>query len=78
MENLELLIRDIIALPEKKRNREYLSKMKRKWAKKWGKKKVPTNISLFKTYQSLLAQGEIQQNTEIENLLRKRSVRSMS
>ena len=78
MENLESLIFDIIQLPEKKRTREYVLRMKRQWAKKEKVNNVPTNIALFKTYQSLIAQGKIEQNNDIENLLRKRSVRSGS
>ena len=78
MKKLESLIFDIIALPHKKRDREHLLKMKRQWAKEHGEKNVPTNISLFKTYQSLLSQKRISEDKEIENLLKKRSVRSLS
>ena len=78
MKNIESLIIEITKLPVKKRNRKHISVMKRKRAKEQEGRDLPTNIALFKTYQSLIAQGKITQSNEIENLLRKRSIRSMS
>ncbi|USN54712.1 MAG: radical SAM protein [Candidatus Peribacteria bacterium] len=52
--------------------------MKRAWCKEQETAQMPTNIQLLQTYQHMVEQGQIAQDEEIENLLRKRSVRSMS
>jgi len=78
MPDLSQLILDITQLPPTRRDREQVSVMKRKWAKERKEKDVPTNMMLFKTYQALVAEAKIIKDTEIEGLLRKRTIRSES
>ncbi len=56
---------------------EALSALKRTFSRK-NKVILPTNIILLKEYNSMVKNGQIKQNTEMENLLRVRRVRSQS
>ena len=68
---IEQIIKDKITAPEK------LDALKRKISKEH---KVPnfSNISLLKSYHNLLKNKTIKKNQNLENLLRKRKIRSLS
>ncbi len=75
MNALELTIRELIK--NKAETLSDLSLVKRKMAKKC-KISSPSNVELLKAYQKLLKKKSIKKNEILENLLRKRKIRSLS
>jgi elongator complex protein 3 len=75
MDILESTIKELVNLPAK--TAEDLGLIKRRVAKKYGAP-CPTNISLLKIYHKLAQNKSIKPSAEIERLLVKRPVRSLS
>ncbi len=78
MHPLTTLIYTIQSLPESDRSREHLVKLKRQWSKNNNQKKVPTNLQVLKTYYGMKSTWDIEEMDWVEQLLKKRSVRSES
>ncbi len=74
----ELILQIITQNSEQKLNLDDLKDIKRDFAKKQKLPDIPTNIKLLRAYHELLSDKKIQKNIEIENLLKKRAVRSES
>jgi elongator complex protein 3 len=71
----EILIKDL--LKSRVKTEADLAFFKRKLAKRY-KIPCPSNIRLLKAYHNLLKIGRIKKNEKLENLLRKRKIRSLS
>jgi len=79
MQSYNDLILKIIELNTKQKlTIDDLKTIKRDFAKQNKLSDIPTNIKLLRTYHQLIKQKQIQKNIEIENLLKKRSIRSES
>ncbi|MCZ2846011.1 MAG: hypothetical protein O2U61_05880, partial [Candidatus Bathyarchaeota archaeon] len=72
---LEIILKK--TLEKKVSTEKELSAVKR-WASKRFKISPPSNIDLIKVYHKLLKKGKIQDNKNLEKLLKKRKVRSLS
>ena len=57
---------------------EKLKELKKQFSQTNKLKDLPTNITLLQTYRELLTQNKIEANKEVEQLLKKRSIRSES
>lgn len=57
---------------------EKLKELKKNFSQINKLKDLPSNISLIQTYRELVAQQKIEANKEVENILKKRSIRSQS
>jgi len=57
---------------------EELKDSQRAFAKNHQMKTLPSKTQILQTYFSLLGQGKIEKNTDFEQLLKKRAIRSMS
>ncbi len=64
--------------PKQKRTLEYLKQLKRDFAKQQKRKDLPSNIELLQTYRDLVKKNILSPDTHLEQLLRKRSIRSES
>ncbi|OQY37642.1 MAG: hypothetical protein B6229_08110 [Spirochaetaceae bacterium 4572_7] len=79
MDLYQKLILDIIELNTKQKlNIEDLKAIKRDFAKENKLSDIPTNIKLIRAYQQLVQASHIPKSVEIENLLKKRAIRSQS
>lgn len=79
MDVYQKLILDIIVLNTKQKlTIEDLKAIKREFAKKNKLSDIPTNIKLIRAYQQLLQSSKIEKDLAIENLLKKRAIRSQS
>lgn len=78
MRHLDQLVLALHHLPPADRDREEVKTLKRSWAKEQGSSRVPSNIQILKTYHGMVERGEIDADRQIEQLLRKRSIRSKS
>lgn len=74
----ELILQIIAQNNEQKLTLDDLKDIKREFAKKEKLPDIPTNIKLLRAYHELLSDKKISKNIEIENLLKKRAVRSQS
>lgn len=74
----ELILQIIAQNGEQKLTLDDLKDIKRDFAKKEKLPDIPTNIKLLRAYHELLSDKKISKNIEIENLLKKRAVRSQS
>jgi elongator complex protein 3 len=75
MKTLEIITRQLIK--SKPETREKLADLKRQIAGKF-KLAPPLSADIFKIYQKLLRQKKIKRNEQLESLLRKRAVRTIS
>jgi len=75
MSPLEEIIKK--CLKEKVKTEKKLADIKR-WAASVFKISFPSNVKLFEVYQKMLKKGKIKRNLELELLLRKRKIRSLS
>jgi len=75
MNILEKIVKNL--LKEKNLTREKIASIKRKIAGAV-KSASPLNAALLKVYQKLLKQGKIKQNKQLELLLKKREIRTLS
>jgi len=57
---------------------EDLKDLQRAFAKEHNMKSLPSKSQILQTYFSLLKQGEIDKNPDLEQLLKKRAIRSLS
>ncbi|MDP2670041.1 MAG: hypothetical protein Q8O99_03480 [bacterium] len=78
MAELSTLVTDILSLPPAARTPEQVIIAKRKYAKEGKLAELPTNVHILKTYKQLVEQGTVEQQSRIEQLLKKRAIRSMS
>lgn len=76
--NLENLLDQIIALPKSDLTADNVKSLKRQFSKENNLKDLPTNIQLLKLYNNFVKQWKISKSTDIENVLKKRAIRSMS
>lgn len=75
---LESLIHTLINIPEAECSRDVFVKAKRARAKTNAQPNVPTNIQVLKTYMAMVARWDLAKTPHIEQLLKKRSIRSAS
>jgi elongator complex protein 3 len=78
MEHIDLLVKQLLDLPAAARTPEQIILSKRSFCKTYKHADMPTNVSILKTYKHLVAQGAIEKAGRLEQLLKKRSVRSES
>jgi len=79
MNEYQNLVIDIIELnSQKKLTLDDFKNIKREFSKKHKLSDIPTNIKLLRTYHQLLKEKTISKNIQIENLFKKRSIRSES
>ena len=79
MQSYHNLILKIIELNTKQKlTIDDLKIIKREFSKKNKLSDIPTNIKLIRTYHQLVKDKKIEKNIEIENLFKKRAVRSQS
>ncbi len=75
MDTLEKIVKNLLS--EKNLTREKIASAKRKIAGAV-KSASPLNAALFRVYQKLLKQGKIKQNKNLELMLKKREIRTLS
>lgn len=78
MSPLDTLVHDLLSLPATWRTQEQLILLKRKYAKEQKSPDILTNMQIFKTYNQLVQEWKAEKQPWLENLLKKRSVRSES
>jgi histone acetyltransferase (RNA polymerase elongator complex component)/very-short-patch-repair endonuclease len=79
MNEYQNLVIDIIELNSKNQlTLDDFKNIKREFSKKHKLSDIPTNIKLLRVYHQLLKEKKILKNIEIENLFKKRSIRSES
>jgi len=78
MEHLNLLVDQLLALPPAARTPEQVILSKRAFSKVQRLPDLPTNVSILKTYKHMIQEGVIEKAGRLEQLLKKRSIRSMS
>lgn len=76
--DLTAIIHHLLSVPEAELNFSMLRTLKINYAKTSKSNKVITNAELTKIYLSLLHSGQIPKSLPLEQLLRKRSIRSQS
>lgn len=74
----ESFVREIVAMDEDELSLDILKRLKRDFSRDKKLSAVPSNIQLLRAYHSLLKQNQITPRADIEQLLTKRPVRSMS
>ena len=72
------LILTLIKTPKEELTLDFLKKAKRAYASAKKMSTVPSNIQLLRSYHELLKSGEIEKMESLENVMKKRPVRSMS
>lgn len=77
---VEMLFDSIILSLIKKKNltKKDVDEAKRMFASEHKRATIPSNSKLIRTYRKLLATGKIQAHHELERILTKRAVRSLS
>lgn len=75
---LKNIIIELNNLSSEELTSDNLKKIKRKYCKDNKISRIPTNIQILWEYRKMLKSSEIQKNEYIENILRKRSIRSES
>lgn len=78
MQNYKELIQKLIDTPKDKLNLELFVDYKRSFSRKYKLKDLPSNIAILKTYREMLNENIIEKNTELEQFLKKRKIRSAS
>lgn len=78
MEQLNLLVITLLDLPSASRTHEQMILCKRAFCKEQKLADMPTNVAILKTYKHMVQQQEIEPQRRLEQLLKKRSIRSMS
>ena len=77
-EKLESLIQELAHTNADHLSKDFLLLQKRKFAKFHKLSEVPSNTQLIRVYQDLVRDGSLETNKPLEQLLRKRSIRSES
>lgn len=77
-ETLKSLIQELANTDADHLSKDFLLLQKRKFAKAHKLAEVPSNTQLIRVYQECLREGEVQPNKPLEQLLRKRAIRSES
>jgi DNA/RNA-binding domain of Phe-tRNA-synthetase-like protein len=75
---MEKIILQLIQTKPQDRNLDLLTELKRDFAKKNNLPDLPSNIQLLQQYYTLLKAKKITKDPQIEQLLKKRAVRSSS
>ncbi|MFA7298366.1 MAG: tRNA uridine(34) 5-carboxymethylaminomethyl modification radical SAM/GNAT enzyme Elp3 [Candidatus Absconditabacterales bacterium] len=75
---MKKIILQLIKTNPKKRNLDLLTSFKRDFAKTEKLADIPSNIQLLQAYYELLKAGKITKDPQIEQLLKKRGIRSQS
>lgn len=78
MQNYQELIYKLIDTPKDKLNIDLFVDYKRDFARKYKMKDLPSNIALLKVYREMIDKKLIKKNSELEQFLRKRKIRSAS
>lgn len=76
--NLEELVIKIYNLPLNQLNADTIKQYKRQYSKDNKLANLPTNIQIIKVYNDLVKSRTIKRFLEFENIIRKRSIRSLS
>jgi hypothetical protein len=72
------IILQLIHTPKKDRNLDLLTDLKRDFSKTHNLPDLPSNIQLLQHYYTLLKAKKITKDPQIEQLLKKRAIRSSS
>lgn len=75
---LETLLNQILNLSKEELTSDNIRKLKRDFSKQNKLTDLPTNIQLLKIYKKFISDWKIEKNIKLENLLKKRAIRSMS
>ncbi|MEI6774313.1 MAG: hypothetical protein WCL18_06035 [bacterium] len=75
---MEKIILQLIKTKAQNRNLELLTHIKRDFSKTNNLSDLPSNIQLLQSYYILLKAKKISKDTQIEQLLKKRAIRSQS
>lgn len=75
---MKKIILQLVKTKEKDRNLELLTRLKRDFARTEKLKDIPSNIQLLQAYYELLKAKKITKDPQIEQLLKKRGIRSES
>ena len=75
---MEKIILQLIASKAQDRNLELLTTLKRDFSRINNLSDLPSNIQLLQAYYTLLKSKKITKDTQIEQLLKKRAIRSQS
>jgi elongator complex protein 3 len=75
---MKKIILQLIETKDKERNLDLLTRLKRDFARTEKLKDIPSNIQLLQAYYELLKAKKIKKDSQIEQLLKKRAIRSQS
>ncbi len=75
---MKKIILQLVKTNPKKRNLDLLTSLKRDFARTKKLKDIPSNIQLLQAYYELIKVNEITKDPQIEQLLKKRAIRSQS
>ena len=75
---MESIILKLIHTQKKDRNLDLLTSLKRDFARTKKLKDIPSNIQLLQAYHELIKEKKIDKDPQIEQLLKKRAIRSES
>jgi histone acetyltransferase (RNA polymerase elongator complex component) len=75
---MEQIILQLIQTQSQDRNLDLLTHLKRDFSKKHNLPNLPSNIQLLQAYYTLLKAKKIIKDPQIEQLLKKRAIRSSS
>jgi hypothetical protein len=75
---MEKIILQLIKIQPQKRNLDVLTSLKRDFSKENNLPDLPSNIQLLQNYYTLLKAKKISKDPQIEQLLKKRGIRSES
>ena len=75
---MKTIILQLVATKSTDRNLDLLTSFKRDFARSKKLKDIPSNIQLLQAYYELLKEKKITKDPQIEQLLKKRAIRSES
>ncbi|MFZ2150688.1 MAG: radical SAM protein [Candidatus Absconditicoccaceae bacterium] len=78
MQNYSELVQQLIDTPKNKLGLELFVDYKRNFARKYKMKDLPSNIDILRSYREMIDKRYIKKNTELEQFLKKRKIRSAS
>jgi len=78
MQNYSELVQQLIDTPKDKLSLELFVDYKRNFARKYKMKDLPSNIDILRSYREMIDKKYIKKNTELEQFLKKRKIRSAS
>lgn len=75
---MKTIILQLVTTKSQDRNLDLLTSLKRDFARAQKLKNIPSNIQLLQTYHELVKEKKIDRDLQIEQLLKKRAIRSES